>query len=56
MDGAEIHDRTLRVNSARAAPNKPSEASNRPIWADDLFYRKRLQDEDLSVNDAALDR
>mmetsp|Transcript_83534 Transcript_83534/g.217529 ORF Transcript_83534/g.217529 Transcript_83534/m.217529 type:complete len:118 (+) Transcript_83534:107-460(+) len=52
---AELYGRTLRVNLARAANNKPSTESNRPIWADDFFYRKKLQDEGLGVDDEALD-
>lgn len=55
MRGMETHGRTLRVNIVGAASNKPSQASNRPIWADDIFYRKRSQVERLSVEDAALD-
>eukprot|EP00931_Biecheleriopsis_adriatica_P106686 TRINITY_DN81083_c0_g1_i1.p1 TRINITY_DN81083_c0_g1~~TRINITY_DN81083_c0_g1_i1.p1 ORF type:complete len:125 (-),score=39.26 TRINITY_DN81083_c0_g1_i1:47-421(-) len=47
MHHAELFGRTLRVNLARAPSNKPGEASNRPIWADDFFYRKRLQDEGM---------
>merc|ERR1712150_268931 len=56
MHDAELFGRTLKVNLARAPSNKPSEASNRPIWADDFFYRKRLQDEGLEVDADALDR
>mmetsp|Transcript_61723 Transcript_61723/g.201444 ORF Transcript_61723/g.201444 Transcript_61723/m.201444 type:complete len:126 (+) Transcript_61723:131-508(+) len=55
MHHAELYGRTLRVNLARAANNKPSTESNRPIWADDFFYRKKLQDEGLGVDDEALD-
>mmetsp|Transcript_31512 Transcript_31512/g.57920 ORF Transcript_31512/g.57920 Transcript_31512/m.57920 type:complete len:125 (-) Transcript_31512:23-397(-) len=51
MHGAEILGRTLRVNLARAPSSKPSTASNRPIWADDFFYRKKLQEEGLEVAD-----
>ncbi|CAE8625679.1 unnamed protein product [Polarella glacialis] len=47
MHHAELFGRTLRVNLARAPTNKPGEGSNRPIWADDFFYRKSLQDEGM---------
>merc|ERR1719203_2072359 len=55
MHHAELWGRTLRVTLARAASSKPSEAANRPIWADDFFYRKRLQEEGLEVDSEALD-
>mmetsp|Transcript_63572 Transcript_63572/g.113126 ORF Transcript_63572/g.113126 Transcript_63572/m.113126 type:complete len:125 (-) Transcript_63572:54-428(-) len=47
MHHAELFGRTLRVNLARAQNNKPTTESNRPIWADDFFYRKKLQDEGM---------
>eukprot|EP00927_Polykrikos_kofoidii_P053092 TRINITY_DN47279_c0_g1_i1.p1 TRINITY_DN47279_c0_g1~~TRINITY_DN47279_c0_g1_i1.p1 ORF type:complete len:127 (+),score=34.44 TRINITY_DN47279_c0_g1_i1:82-462(+) len=50
MNDSELYGRTLRVNLARAPSNKPSLESNRPIWADDFFYRKRLQDEGMEVD------
>eukprot|EP00930_Biecheleria_cincta_P099967 TRINITY_DN91580_c0_g1_i1.p1 TRINITY_DN91580_c0_g1~~TRINITY_DN91580_c0_g1_i1.p1 ORF type:complete len:125 (+),score=34.41 TRINITY_DN91580_c0_g1_i1:132-506(+) len=55
MHDAELFGRTLRVNIARAPSNKPSTESNRPIWADDFFYRKKLQDEGMEVDDAGLE-
>eukprot|EP00933_Yihiella_yeosuensis_P073989 TRINITY_DN8279_c0_g3_i1.p1 TRINITY_DN8279_c0_g3~~TRINITY_DN8279_c0_g3_i1.p1 ORF type:complete len:125 (+),score=37.85 TRINITY_DN8279_c0_g3_i1:99-473(+) len=56
MHHAELFGRTLRVNIARAPSNKPTEASNRPIWADDFFYRKQLQDEGLDVDAEGLEQ
>mmetsp|Transcript_129374 Transcript_129374/g.258299 ORF Transcript_129374/g.258299 Transcript_129374/m.258299 type:complete len:130 (+) Transcript_129374:50-439(+) len=53
---SELFGRTIRVNLARAPSGKPSEAANRPIWADDFFYRKRLQEEGLEVDVEALER
>merc|ERR1719272_2651578 len=54
MHHAELYGRTLRVNLARAPTNKPGTESNRPIWADDFFYRKKLQDEGLEVDTEAI--
>ena len=53
-DKAELYGRTLKVCLARAPTNKPNEASNRPVWADDFFYRKKLADEGLEVDTEAL--
>eukprot|EP00747_Dinoflagellata_sp_TGD_P163791 gnl/TRDRNA2_/TRDRNA2_182862_c0_seq1.p1 gnl/TRDRNA2_/TRDRNA2_182862_c0~~gnl/TRDRNA2_/TRDRNA2_182862_c0_seq1.p1 ORF type:complete len:127 (-),score=42.47 gnl/TRDRNA2_/TRDRNA2_182862_c0_seq1:62-442(-) len=47
MHNAEIHGRVLKVNLARERSQKPTENTNRPIWADDFFYRKKLQDEGM---------
>jgi peptidyl-prolyl isomerase E (cyclophilin E) len=47
MHMCEIHGRTLKVNLARERSQKPTENTNRPIWADDFFYRKKLQDEGM---------
>mmetsp|Transcript_59599 Transcript_59599/g.129011 ORF Transcript_59599/g.129011 Transcript_59599/m.129011 type:complete len:128 (+) Transcript_59599:58-441(+) len=55
MHHAELFGRTLRVNLARAPSGKPAEGSNRPIWADDFFYRKKLQDEGLEVDAEGLE-
>mmetsp|Transcript_40334 Transcript_40334/g.93769 ORF Transcript_40334/g.93769 Transcript_40334/m.93769 type:complete len:134 (+) Transcript_40334:103-504(+) len=55
MHLAELYGRTIRVNLARAPSGKPSEAANRPIWADDFFYRKRLQEEGLEVDTEGLE-
>merc|ERR1719373_1209991 len=55
MHNAELFGRTLRVNLARAPTNKVSETSKRPIWADDFFYRKKLQEEGLEVDAEGLD-
>ncbi|CAE7919774.1 unnamed protein product [Symbiodinium sp. KB8] len=43
MHSAELYGRTIKVNLARAPKNTPTTESNRPIWADDFFYRKKLK-------------
>ncbi|CAJ1401452.1 unnamed protein product [Effrenium voratum] len=47
MHLSEIFGRVIKVNIARAPTNKPTTESNRPIWADDFFYRKKLKEEGL---------
>lgn len=47
MHHAELYGRVIKVNLARAPKNTPSTESNRPIWADDFFYRKKLKEEGL---------
>eukprot|EP00435_Cladocopium_sp_Y103_P053186 s200_g17.t1 len=44
MHHAELYGRVIKVNLARAPKNTPTTESNRPIWADDFFYRKKLKE------------
>mmetsp|Transcript_52798 Transcript_52798/g.98892 ORF Transcript_52798/g.98892 Transcript_52798/m.98892 type:complete len:127 (-) Transcript_52798:67-447(-) len=47
MHHSELYGRTIKVNLARAPKSTPTTESNRPIWADDFFYRKKLKEEGL---------
>jgi len=53
MNDAELYGRTLRVNLAKAPSNKPSAESTKPVWADDFFYRKKLMDEGIELDEDA---
>eukprot|EP00392_Amoebophrya_sp_AT5.2_P009438 g9466.t1 len=44
MHESECFGRTLVVNASRAQANKPVERQYKPVWADDFFYQRTLQD------------
>ncbi|KAF8817826.1 putative peptidyl-prolyl cis-trans isomerase E [Cardiosporidium cionae] len=54
MHNSELYGRTIRVNLAKTTSRFPA-TPNKPIWADDFFYRQQLASEGMDVDTTVLD-
>eukprot|EP00923_Selenidium_pygospionis_P058087 GHVN01101915.1.p1 GENE.GHVN01101915.1~~GHVN01101915.1.p1 ORF type:complete len:162 (+),score=22.58 GHVN01101915.1:102-587(+) len=55
MHEAELYGRVVTVNIARTPAKGPGENA-KPVWADDFFYRKKLAEEGLDVDEQQLEK
>mmetsp|Transcript_35181 Transcript_35181/g.77011 ORF Transcript_35181/g.77011 Transcript_35181/m.77011 type:complete len:123 (-) Transcript_35181:95-463(-) len=51
MHESEFFGRTIRVNLAREPSRKPRENSSKPVWADDFFFRKRMKEQGMEIDE-----
>eukprot|EP01071_Lankesteria_metandrocarpae_P014853 Lankesteria_metandrocarpae@DN9082_c0_g1_i1.p1 len=51
MNQSEVFGRVITVNQARSSGRRITESS-RPAWADDFFFRRKLAEQGLDVNEA----
>lgn len=54
MNESELFGRTLWVNNARAMDSNPQKWA-KPVWADDFFYKRKLAEAGLEVDDEGLE-
>eukprot|EP00389_Voromonas_pontica_P000288 GDKH01000419.1.p1 GENE.GDKH01000419.1~~GDKH01000419.1.p1 ORF type:complete len:132 (-),score=28.99 GDKH01000419.1:91-486(-) len=54
MHDSEMFGRVITVNVAKRPGRQQPGDKHKPVWADDFFYRKRLEAEGLGVTDAAM--
>lgn len=54
MNNSELFGRVLRVNTSRSL-GRSQPSSNKPVWADDFFYRQKLLKEGIGVEGGETD-
>ncbi|CEM19013.1 unnamed protein product [Vitrella brassicaformis CCMP3155] len=50
MNESELYGKVITVNKSRAPQNAKTGRATRPVWADDIFYRKRMAEGGMEVD------